>query len=790
MRILAIFAASYSLAVLVSVYGVQNRFLLYLGFVCVLLSALFLFCMRRIGNWRKAAAVCGLGLVSGFLWTIGYQVLFVEPARTLDETTVYLTAQALEFPKETTYGWSVLARAELPEGGSADALLYLDGQGAEIKPGDIISSVTRCRFADRTSSGEEITYYTSKGVFLRGTAYGTLTIQHPERIPLSLIPVYLAEDLKERILCAFPEGIGTQVLAVVTGHRDGLTQSFTTSLQRTGLSHTAAVSGMHMAFLAGFFTCCLGQYRRRTALLVIPICLLFMLVSGCTPSVVRAAIMIVLLMIAPLVKRERDDVTSLATALLVLLVYNPLSVAHVGLQLSFGAVAGIFLVAEPIRCWLTGLLHIPEPDQRTGKKLLWMVPDYCVNTLSATLGAQVFTVGLSALHFSSISLIAPVSNLLTLWAVALIFGGGLLTGIVGLISPEVASLVARLFTPVVQYTGSITEKIGRLPLAAITLESFPYKLWTFVLFFAILFLLVRHTRLAAVQAAFVCAGTLVISVAFTALEFYMGPAAVTVLDVGQGQSVLLRHGKHLTLVDCGGSGYDDPGDVAANWIQNTGRGTLDLLVLTHFHEDHANGVPQLLERIRVACIAMPEPSEDSELYQKILNQAQMQGVEQVYIREDTVLSLEDGSRLTLLAPLGEEGENERGLTVLATTGVFDVLLTGDMGLEVEQLLLEHTEMPDMELLVAGHHGSKYATSQELLETVDPELVFISVGKNNYYGHPAPELLERLVGREVHRTDLEGTLNVRISRSGVNGDRHKEERICRQNRRQILPDISR
>ena len=772
MRILAIFAASYSFAVSVSVYSGQSRFLLYPGLGCAVLFGLTLLSLRRTGRRGKVAAVCALGLAAGFLWTMGYQLLFVEPARSLHETTVYLTAQVLEFPEETERGWSVLTRAQLPEGGHADTLLYVDEQGAGLKPGDVISSVTRCQFADRTVSGEEITYYTSKGVFLWGTAYGELTIRHPERIPVSLWPVYLADKLREHILCAFPEEAGAQVLAVVTGNRDGLHQSFTTSLQRAGLSHTAAVSGMHMAFLAGFFTCILGKHRRRTALIIIPVSLLFMVVTGCTPSVVRAAVMIILLMLAPLFNRERDNATALGTALLVLLIHNPLSAAHVGLQLSFAAVAGIFVVSEPIQSWLNELLHIPGAEQRTGNKLhklLWVLLDYFVSTLSATLGAQVFTLWLSAFHFSSVSLIAPVSNLLTLWAVALIFTGGLLTGVAGFISSEAAYFLGRIVAPAAGYMRYVTERTAEIPLASITAESFPYQLWTFFGFFVILFLLIRPSRQRAVRAGIVCTGMLLLAVIFTALEFYMGPASVTVLDVGQGQSVLLRHGTHLALVDCGGSSYDDPGDLAANRIENTGRGNVDVLILTHLHDDHANGVPQLLERLRVPKIILPGPEEKSELYETIVSQAQKQGSQLVFVRRDTVLELEDGSRLTILAPLGEKGENERGLTVLASAGEFDTLITGDMGIEVEQLLLEHTRLPDIELLVAGHHGSKYATSEELLDAVEPELVFISVGANNYYGHPAPELLERLEGREIHRTDLEGTLTVRVSKTGVKGN---------------------
>lgn len=764
MRILAIFAASYSLAVLAAVYGSLDRFLLPLGLVFGVLTAVGVHGLRRTGRRGKVASLCMAGLAAGFLWTLGYQVLFVAPARALDEQTVCLTAQVVQWPEEGEQGYSVLVRADTPGGMVVDTLLYVDEQGAGLRPGDRIGSVVRCRFADKTFAGEEITYYTAKGVFLRGTAYGTLTIERLEHVPIRVWPALMSKALEQSILAAFQEGEGAEVLAIVTGNRNNLTQPFTSSLQRTGLSHTAAVSGMHLAFLAAFFTKLLGKHRRRTALVVMPASLLFMVVAGCTPSVVRATVMILLLLAAPLLERERDDATALGTALLILLVQNPLAAAHVGLQLSFGAVAGIFLVSDHIQKWLVKVLRIQHPRRGIVKKIVWAVPNYFVSTLSATLGASVFTVPLCALHFSSVSLLSPLSNFLTLWAVAVLFCGGLAVGLVGFVSPELAGMLALLVTPFVQYMDWVVRLMARVPFAAITMDSFFYKLWTILLSFAILFLLVKRTRRAVATAGALSAATLAMAIGFTALEFYAGPMSVTALDVGQGQSVLLRQGKHLTLVDCGGDAYDNAGDLAANHIQNAGRSSLELLVLTHFHDDHANGVLQLLERLRVDTIAMPDV-EDTPLHQEILALAAQQGSKCLFIREDTVLTLEDGSTITLFAPLGEEDENERGLTVLATTGSFDALLTGDMGGAVEQLLVRHTDLPDMELLVAGHHGSKYSTSQELLDAVTPELALISVGKDNYYGHPAPETLERLAGTELHRTDLEGTVTVNVSRKG-------------------------
>jgi len=186
-------------------------------------------------------------------------------------------------------------------------------------------------------------------------------------------------------------------------------------------------------------------------------------------------------------------------------------------------------------------------------------------------------------------------------------------------------------------------------------------------------------------------------------------------------------------------------------------------VISHYHADHANGIPQLLERIDVSAIAMPDVEPGDPLREKIMETARERQIEVWLIREDTGISLGPEQEFVLYAPLGEGTDtNELGLTVLASAGDFDVLLTGDMGGEVEQLLLEHADLPDVELMVVGHHGSAYSTTAQLLDAVRPDAAVISVGADNRYGHPAQSTLERLdaAGAEIYRTDLQGTVVVR------------------------------
>ena len=763
MRILATFAASFSFAVFLAVSLLPERLLLPGASLCALLTWAVGYLLRNRPRSRRRAVLLCAGLAVGLCWTAVYTAVWFQPARELDDTTVRMTATVADWPQQTDYGWSVLVRADTDTFVALSTILYTDDQGADLRPGDRIEMVAHCTLGDRTFSGTEITYYTAKGIFLRAQAYGRLGVERPERVPVRCWPAFYAKELKASIARAFPEDAAPLITALVTGNRDNLTDAFTTSLQRTGLSHTVAVSGMHMAFLAGMVSVLLGKGKRSTAVITALLVVFFSFTAGNTPSVVRAAVMILLLQIAPLADRERDEPTALAFALMLLLLWNPFSAVHMGLQLSFSAVAGIFLVSDAIQKRMSELLRLNRRPKTWLKRQLIRVPRFLVSALSATLGASVLTVPLVAVYFQSFSLISPLSNLFTLWAVAILFVGGLTIGTIGIFSWGAASVLAIPFTVLARYLDRVVTALGRIPLASIPLNSVYYRAWVafFCLLIGMAVIMKGRKRLPIPAGAAVV--TLAASIFFTVAAFQTGEMTVAVLDVGQGQSVLIRAGNYLTLVDCGGDGPDNAGNVAADFIQSTGRTSLDLLVVSHYHTDHANGIPQLLRRLDVSAIALPDVEEDSALRREILAVAEENGAEVWFIEEDTNLYLGEEQEITLYAPLARDaGTNEIGLTVLASAGDYDVLIPGDMGSEVEELLLAHAKLPDIELLVVGHHGSAYSTSQTLLDAVRPEVAAISVGADNRYGHPAPATLTRLeaMNLEIFRTDLQGTVTIR------------------------------
>ncbi len=767
MRILATFAFSFAAAIFSAIYGGLDPFLLPLGGIFsggALAAGLFL---RKGGRARTRMLLILSGVSAGFLWTAGYLTVFFQPAKDLDGRTVQLSAVVADWPQEGTYGgYTVVVRAETETWVNLTAILYVDGQGADLRPGDRIETVAHCTLGDRTFSGQRITYYTAKGIFLRAQAYGRLEIQRPKHISPQYYAAWSARALKAGIDAAFPEDVSGFVKALVTGNRDSLTDEFTTSLERAGLSHTVAVSGMHLAFLASLLTALLGRGRRITAWFTIVWVALFCGIAGNTPSVLRAAVMILMLQFAPLLDRERDGPTALALALLLLLWVNPFSAAHVGLQLSFTAVAGILLVSDRIQTYLlkrTGMDELHRPNGWR-QKLLRAGPYFVISSLSATLGASVLTVPLVAVHFNIISLIAPLSNLLTLWAIGFLFLGGLGVGALAIVLPGTASAAAIPFTALAHYLQWVVEELSQPALAALSLESMYYRAWLVLVYALVLVSVqIRGRRPVWMPLAAGAAG-LVLAVTLTRASFYQGDMGVTLLDVGQGQSVLVRNGRFLTLVDCGGDSRDDPGDVAANYLQALGRRRIDLLVVSHYHADHANGIPQLLNRMMVAEILLPDVEPDSPLRAEIVSIAEKKHIPVRFIREETWFPWTKDTGVKVFPPMAEEGNaNELGLTVLASAGAVDTLITGDMEGAGELRLLEAVSLPDIEVLVVGHHGSQTSTTPELLEAVSPDLALISVGLANRYGHPDLSTLIRLeeAGAGIYRTDLYGTVEVQL-----------------------------
>ena len=387
-------------------------------------------------------------------------------------------------------------------------------------------------------------------------------------------------------------------------------QNLDIPLSTTGIMHTVAVSGLHLAFLLGFLRLFTGN-RRTTAIIGLPLMLAFTVMAGGSPSVLRAAFMTALVLFAPLLGRENDPPTSLLTALAILLASNPFAAGSVSLQLSFASMAGLFCVSGALHRALSARLL---PAGAKLPRLRRNVRAFFVATTASSVGAMVFTVPLTALHFGSISLIAPVTNLLILWLLPAAFIGCYLASLLGLFWAWGGIAAAWVTAWPLRYILAVAKLLSKLPGAVLFTGSRSVVWWlvfTYGVFGAAWVISRRRSVHRGIPAA--CSVLALCAVLTVSAVQLRHTSTVTALDVSQGQSVVFSSGRSCVMVDCGGrSTVEDPGDIAAHKLLAQGYRGLDLLVLTHPHDDHVNGVLRLMHWLPVRTLAIPAEADTTK----------------------------------------------------------------------------------------------------------------------------------------------------------------------------------
>lgn len=746
MRVLAAFTGSFALGIFLAQYLVPAKWLLPCG------AAAFVLAFGRLflrNDWGRRVLLVGVGLALAF----GYDWLYLrqvqQPMEALSGTDREMVMTLCDYAVPTNYGAKATVRLE---GLSGKAVYYGTADLLEMEPGQTVTDMVYLQSASRIRD-DDVTSFTSKGVFLlaycRGEAsYGAGSSGSPR-----WWPVRMGHAMRGKISAIFRGDTAGFLTAILTGDKSGLSEEGAAALSEAGLYHILAVSGMHCGFLLALVTFLTGRHRRRlTALCALPLLVFYAALTGGSPSVLRSCVMLAFLLAAPIFRRDSDGPTALFSALFLILLANPFAAASISLQLSFAAMAGIlFLTPRLYRLLLHG---------RKGNR----VTRFLAAGFSATMGALVFTVPLSGWYFGTLTLLSPLSNLLCLWAASGVFLLAFLTVLIGFICLPLAKLIAVVPTLLVRYILTVAGLLAKIPYHAAYFANPYLKYW--LIFVYLLFLAAWLRRKAprrkyALAAVLACL-TLALTVKLGEWRYH-ADLDVKVLDVGQGQCVLLASGGEFTLVDCGsGNRWYGSGEIASQHLRAMGCWKLDRLILTHYDSDHINGVRSLLARMDVDTLIVPEIADDGP-GGEILELARAHSVTVKAVEYEMNLST-GRAVLTVLPPVGEGEDNERGLSVLASAGEEDILITGDMDGTTEHKLLETYDLPDIEVLLAGHHGSKYSTSNDLLDALTPETACISVGSNSY-GHPADETLRRLAEHDcaIYRTDMQGSIHLSLNR---------------------------
>ena len=755
-RPLAWFALSFSAGVFLAQY--LSALQPWLAAAFLLLGAVGLLQKDRVRKYR--ITLVGFGAAFALLWNMGYTALVQTPARAYAGTDlqdgkaiVWNYAEPLSSAEWDEWTLCRIRVQLVTKTGKHNAYLYAGDELLSLEPGNVIRADMTVTDAT-VIHGDEITSFTAKDVYLLLFPGEELAVESGDAGALRYLPQRMAHRVEECVHTLYEGDAAALILAILTGNKSGFGKEMYTVLAEAGILHIAAVSGLHCAFLLSMVQMLFGKRRRLVAAMAVPLLLFYALMVGAVPSVLRACIMMLLLLAAPLLKRENDSLTSFSAALMLILLLNPFAVASVSLQLSFAAVGGMM--------WLTPKLF----GAMTGKRnRIWR---FFASGVSATLGALVFTTPLSAWHFNSLVLISPISNILCLLVVNVLFALSLLTLPFALLLPSAAAVLALPAQWMAEYILFVARKLTMVPWHAVYFESVYVLCWLGFAYLLLAMVALRKTKTR--EKLFACMAavlTLVLAVTFMQRDYRYGRMNIVALDVGQGQSILVSSADETALIDCGsGNSYISAGDVAGDMLLSMGAKQIDYLVLTHFHTDHVSGLPALLARVKAERMIMPRPDKTDEMGQMVLKLAERHDVDVSFIEKDTTFAFGE-AELRVNAPVRQltklgDAENENGLTVLCSAGEFDFLVTGDMDKATEKRLVAQKKLPDVELMMVGHHGSDGSSSEELLTAVKPETAIISVGGNSY-GHPAEGALQRLAkqGVELYRTDLQGHVRVSV-----------------------------
>jgi competence protein ComEC len=602
----------------------------------------------------------------------------------------------------------------------------------------------------------------------------------------------LRERLSASLARALPEPPGSLAQAILLGLRGNIPDSLYETFSRTGTAHLLAISGLHISIIIAMFLSfgilVFGRRRSIYIWLTLVLTWLYALLAGMHPPIIRAAIMGSLFLIAEYLGRQRSAIIALAFAAAVMVGVQPHLLWTVSFQLSFLAMAGLILLYPYFQAWgRKGIASLFGSKERIAA-----VGNIITDGFAATLAAIVAVGPLIAYNFGVVSLVALPATFFSLPALPFIIVLAALVAFVGLLTSLVAQILGWLAWLFLSYLILVVQGFDALPHSSLEVTNVSiWYIWGYYAILAVVIAIVNYrNKLASFSSRLtsgirkVTAGIpkprlgfsikwlilplliVAILVWSVALPMPDGKLHVSFLDVGQGDAILIQttNGQDI-LID----GGPDPQKINLElskklpfWDR-----TIDLVVCTQPHADHVTGLVEVLQRYKVNKVLEPGVSYNSSIYQEWLNVVEDKGIECYVARAGQEIDLGSEIEIEVLNPpeqLFEETSHDvdnNGVVLRLAWGKVSFLFTADIREEAEFELIWQRANLRSTVLKAAHHGSGTSTISQFLAAVDPEVAVISVGADNTFGHPSPEVTERLIDRlgedNVYRTDEDGTI---------------------------------
>ena len=669
--------------------------------------------------------------------------------------------------------------------GTAEAFVRSGAYGYTGEMIEARGEYTEIPSADDPGCFDYKLYMKSKGVTIRFKAY-ILEVTDMEVSPATKVRRYLY-GARESFISRFDPDTQGFIRGVIFGDKSEIDEDLLEEFNNNSTGHILAVSGLHMGFLYGLLRFLTA--RRRTlpvSILITAVILLYGEMTMWSPATVRACIVMTISLCASHLRRCSDLLTSVSLAALMILVFQPYQLFNSGFQLSFLALCGIAFLTHPLST-VTG------------------------DTIAVMLAVQIGTIPVIAYSYCSINPLSILINvpvimlasvLVPLCILLLMMQASILSvPAAGIELAELISYAVMKVNHILSFGGSFSVRTAG-PGAAfiIVIYMIVFGLsseWTRVM-------LLRKDAKAVLKQGILL--LMPLAMLFSCLYDTLSDDEIIFAAVGQGDCVHIRAEGHDVLIDGGGQaayekhsnndgsgsnddeGYNVGKSILMPYLMHSGADAVDIALVTHLHADHYKGIEELSEVFPVGAIGIPvdyrSTDHGSPEDQNARSELPFDPAKIYYIEPDTEIDITEDVSIDVIwpvevseDPIAADDPNEHNTVYMIRYKDIKIMVTGDLLEEDELDMVDYyagTDTLKCDILKVAHHGSKSSSAEAFLDAAKPRLAVIQCGRNNFYGHPHKQTLERLEQRgiPVFRTDLSGAVGIDIRGSRLSVDLYK------------------
>ena len=583
-----------------------------------------------------------------------------------------------------------------------------------------------------------------------GTIYSDTKVQVVKKNKmnrLGQIMYTIQNNIKNKIKQLLPEENENVCIGILLGDKEDLSEKIEENFKNSNLTHMLAVSGAHISYILLGLNILLNRLGRKFyKQMTIIFLFFFMALTNFTPSVMRASIMNILILIAGLIHRKSDLYCNLALSSIIILIINPYTILNMGFQLSYGGTIGIILLNQKIN-------NIVQKKREIKNKII----KYIANTMIVTISANIVILPIMAYQFHTISLTFWISNILASPLMGIIIALGFLTYLLSLIYIPLAEIVAIPLNIILELLLKIAEYCSNIPGSSILVKT--PEMMTIIFYYIIILLLFypkKNELISAYQnikqrirkrkkSEIICIVlTIILILSFTIFQKHRN-LKIYFIDVGQGDSTLMITPTNKTiLIDGGGNENFDVGErILIPYLLDRKITTIDYVMISHFDTDHIGGILSILEKLKVKNIIIATQGETSENYQQLKEIIKKKKINIIAVQQGDKITIDTDVYINILFPeeylIQENRLNNNSIVAKLCYSHFSILFTGDIEKIPEERLVQeyhNSQILQSTILKVAHHGSKTSSTQSILECISPKIALIGVRGRKYIWTPA------------------------------------------------------